>query len=86
MAELKLVVKQDVTPELSILLNILIKKTRSNDISCSELWQEIQHIDVLFDDDYEVSDAHGVQAKYSVIDDAVEFRNGDGTILFYVCN
>lgn len=85
MKQLKVVVKHLINPEISKLLNKVIQKSQSVN-TCKDLWQEIQHIDIFFDDTYDLGDSCGVLATYSVDEDIIDFHDGDGTLLFYICN
>lgn len=77
--ELKLVLKTKITKEFLNPVNLIATKLSYG--SVYELWQNIQHIDTFFDDDH--TDG-GVNAKYDEVCKIIDFRDIDGTLIFYV--
>jgi len=77
--ELKLVLKTQVTKELMKPLNVIASKLGYE--TTYELWQQIQHIDIFFQE--QIMD-DGVSAAYDKTCKIIDFRDGDGTLVFYV--
>lgn len=77
--ELKLVLKTKITQELLKPLNVIASKLGYS--TTYELWQQIQHLDMFFQE--QIMD-DGVTATYDEICKIIDFRDEDGTLIFYV--
>jgi len=77
--ELKLVLKTQITKELMKPLNVIASKLGYE--TTYELWQQIQHLDMFFQE--QIMDG-GVNATYDEICKIIDFRDEDGTLIFYV--
>lgn len=77
--ELKLVLKTKITQELLKPLNMIASKLGY--ITTNELWQNLQHIDMFFQE--QIMDG-GVNATYDEVCKIIDFRDEDGTLIFYV--
>ena len=77
--ELKLVLKTQITKELLKPLNVIASKLGY--ATTYELWQQIQHLDMFFQE--QIMD-DGVTATYDEICKIIDFRDEDGTLIFYV--
>ena len=79
--ELKLVLKTTVTKELMKPLNMIASKLGYS--TTNELWQNIQHIDMFFQE--QILDG-GVSASYDEVCKIIDFVDEDGILIFYVSN
>ena len=56
-------------------------------MSVHDIWSNIQHIDIYFDDCYMIDwETVGLVADYDKKDNTIYFRDEDHTLLFYVSN
>jgi len=76
---LKLTLQVEVSLNQLPALNTIISKLSSGSIY--DLWQSIQHLDVFFVDDYS---GGGFSAAYDPASKAIDFRDEDQTVVFYV--
>ena len=77
--KLKLVVQIQITQELLKPLNTIISKLGYS--TAYELWLSIQHMDMFFQE--QIIDG-GVSAAYDDVCKIIDFRDEDGTLIFYV--
>lgn len=56
--------------------NFIIEKSKNNTVK--NLWDNIQHLDMFFDDN--------LNAKYFEKEGIIDFADSDGTIIFFVTN
>lgn len=79
MKTLKVVLVSEIKGDIIKPLNLIINKCNRMGQGVYELWQDIQHIDLFFDES-----GFGVMASHDEKDDVIEFRDHDSTVLFYI--
>ena len=73
--KLKLILQCPIDDKMVGIINLII--IRLGHDSVYRLWQSIQHLDIFFDEDHLI-------ASYDEKSKAIDFRDSDGTVIFYV--